>query len=486
MDRALNVLWMVTDHQAHANRALGPGFNRLQARLAGEGTSFPLARSVLPICSPARASMLTGLYPHAHGLTENDGRFGGRAGLDSGDWLVHQPFLRTGYRCAWFGKWHLDNHRAATDYGFEGFSLPGYGYPYGTASYLDYLKRNAIPPPIATIEMPGESGLAAGTRIALSDSDEWFDYESGVARLDGPAEAHEAFFLSELAQIWLQSVGDQPFFLRVDPWGPHPPYLLAPPFHGLLDAESIEPPANLHFDLTGRPAHHRRYRDYWTQTLQLDVAGWRQMTRRALEHVALVESALLGLLDVLDRLGLAQSTLVIFTADHGDALGSNGGVCNKGGLMVEETMGVPLLVRGPGVPEGDCCRHLVSNLDIAPTILRLTGLGDESKCHGRSLLEADGSFPARGRVGLMTQHYGLHEAIMQRAYYADGWKLVVQEDGFAELYDLQEDPCEMRNRAAFPEDRGVLQAMWTSLRGVMDDYGDNDPRLRKILDGPRN
>ena len=109
------------------------------------------------------------------------------------------------------------------------------------------------------------------------------------------------------------------------------------------------------------------------------------MTARALEHVALVEAALLGVIDTLDRLGLADRTLVVFTADHGDAVGSNGGVCNKGGLMVEETMGIPLLVRGPGLPSGETCDHLVSNLDTPPTILRLCGLGGETECHGRSL-----------------------------------------------------------------------------------------------------
>jgi arylsulfatase A-like enzyme len=380
MERPLNILWMVTDHQAHANRATRHEINSLQARLAREGTRFTRAHTVLPICTPARASMLTGLYPHAHGLTENDGRFGGRAGLDPGDWLLHQPLIEAGYRSAWFGKWHLDQARSATDYGFEGFSLPGYGYPYGTAAYQDYLDCRSLTPPVATIEMPGESGHAAGTRIALAEVEDWFDYESGVAHLDGPAEAHEAYFLTDLTEAWLSEVGEEPFFLRIDPWGPHPPYLLAPPFLGALDPSDLDMPANLSFDLTRRPAHHGRYRDYWTRALGLGQEGWRRMTARALEHVALVEAALLGVLDTLDRLGLAERTWVIFTADHGDAVGSNGGVCNKGGLMVEETMAIPLLVRGPGVPSGETCDHLVSNLDIPPTILQLCGLDGETRC----------------------------------------------------------------------------------------------------------
>ena len=78
MIRRPNVLWIVSDHQIYASRP--PGFRGfpLQNRLAELGVSFDRAHTVLPICSPARASILTGVYPHAHGLTENDGRFGGR------------------------------------------------------------------------------------------------------------------------------------------------------------------------------------------------------------------------------------------------------------------------------------------------------------------------------------------------------------------------------------------------------------------------
>ena len=83
MSRPRNILWLNTDQQMIANR---PGAARelpLQKRLVAQGMNFRRAYTVLPICSPARASMLTGLYPHNHGLTENDGRFGGRTGLVS-------------------------------------------------------------------------------------------------------------------------------------------------------------------------------------------------------------------------------------------------------------------------------------------------------------------------------------------------------------------------------------------------------------------
>ena len=126
---------------------------------------------------------------------------------------------------------------------------------------------------------------------------------------------------------------------------------------------------------------------------------------------------------------------------------------------------------------------MASNLDIAPTLLRICGLDGEARCQGQGLLEADGRLPESGRSGLLIQHFGLHEPIAQRAFYRGGWKLIVQEDGFAELYDLETDPCELRNRAAAPEDEDRLQTLWAALRSAMIEVGDEDPRLAKILNG---
>ena len=175
------------------------------------------------------------MYPHEHGLTENDGRFGGRKGLNPGDWIINKPLLDVGYRCAWFGKWHIDNKHSASDYGFEGFSLPGYGYPYSTTEYKNYVEQNYLPLPSVTIEMQGESGSACGTNIKLTEVDEWFDFEAGTAILNSPVETHESFFVSKLASEWLEALKDEPFFLRVDTWRPHPHYMIAEPFLNSVD-----------------------------------------------------------------------------------------------------------------------------------------------------------------------------------------------------------------------------------------------------------
>lgn len=414
--------------------------------------------------------MLTGLYPHAHGLTENDGRFGGRAGLDDSDWMIHHALRQAGYRCGWFGKWHVDNKRSALDYGFEGFSLPGYGYPYASEAYREYLLRENLGDPVACVDIAGESGTGPGSEIKLTQRQSWFDYESGVARLAGEAAAHEAFFVADLARRWLADIGDTPFFVRVDTWGPHPPYLLGAPFTDMFTDSLIELPDNFYSDLGHRPQHHRDYRDYWNLTLNLDEAQWRQMYRCALAHAVMVETALAALLDSVDL----RDTLVIFNSDHGDAVGSNGAVANKGGLMAEATLQIPLLIAGPGVLAGSVRDQLVSNLDLAPTLAEYCGLAREREFHGHSLLPLLEDSAANWRAGLVAQHYGLHQPLAQRAWFEGDWKLILQADGFEELYHLSEDPGETINLAPRADCRGRATAMRRALYAELDAVGDRN------------
>ncbi len=454
-----------------ANR---PGAARklpLQRKLAARGVTFTRAYTALPICSPSRATMLTGRYPHNHGLTENDGRFGGRIGLEPSDALVCDPLRREGYRCAWFGKWHLHRDLDARAFGFEGYGPADYAYPYASAEYRAYLERNALPDPIARIELSGESGTPPGTSVPLTRSDDWFDFEAGSALIEGPAEVHEAFFVAELAERWLRDAQDDPFFLRVDTWGPHPPYLVGAPFAGMFaDLESAASP-NLVSDLKARPAHHAAYRDYWRETLGDKACDFALLSRRALQVTALCESALAQLLHVLEESGRTDDTVIVFTADHGDAVASNGGVMNKGGLMVEETLRIPMLIAGPGIVPGPN-DSLVCNVDLAPTLLELCGI-TAHEMDGTSLCPLLWRTGSLSRDGLMTEHHGLHVPLWQRAFHKGNWKLVLQEDGFTELYDLACDAAEMNNLADTATHARTLHDMRDGLAKALARYGDN-------------
>lgn len=478
-----NVLWIVTDHQAFANRAIDASHFALQHRLRTRGSAFERAYTVLPICTPSRATMLTGLYPHRHGLTENDGRFGGRAELGRDDHMVQDDFARAGYRCGWFGKWHLTHDASACDFGFGGFSLPGYGYPYGTAAYRAYLSTIQPGPLWAEIEVSGESRRPPGTRIDLTIQETWYDFEAGSAILHGPEEVHEAHFLADAAIRWIGARDDSaPFFVRLDAWGPHPPYTIPSGFESPLGEAEVPLSQNLDLDLKMRPPHHAAYRDQWRDDLREDGFDWPRLTRRTIEHGILVERALVKVVDFLEATGQIENTIVVFCSDHGDAVASNGGVMNKGSLLVEETLRIPLLFAGPGIAALQASESLIGNVDIAPTLLDLCGLSARSDMQGLSaaaqLLD---SLAPPHRDTLLVEHYGLHIPILQRGLYAQNWKFVSQQDGFAELYDLSKDPHEMNNLAITCPGHPQLPKLRQLLVQEMHALGDQDARLAPMI-----
>ncbi len=429
--------------------------------------------------------MLTGLYPHAHGLTENDGRFGGRSDIRVGDEVLQSRLRSAGYRCGWFGKWHLNHDQSACDHGFEGVSLPGYGYPYNTPDYKAYLARIQSTPLIAEVEVPGESRLAPGTTVTLTEETAWYDYEAGSAILHGPEEVHEAHFLADSAINWIESVETTtPFFVRLDPWGPHPPYTIPSGFQSSLQDEDVVLSQNLNHDLKSRPAHHAQYKEQWRQDLREDSFDWPRLTRRATEHAVVVERALNKVVDFLEGCGRLEDTVVVFCADHGDAVASNGGVMNKGSLLTEETIRIPLVFAGPSISEGKTSDALVANVDIAPTLLDLCGLPPCPEHQGKTVTRQlkDNDSPA-GRDQVMIQHYGLHVPIIQRCLIKANWKYVLQQDGFEELYRLDADPFERSNLAA--EDPSVgpdLSHLRRCLREEMVRLNDNQNEILSVLE----
>ena len=302
--------------------------------------------------------------------------------------------------------------------------------------------------------------------------------------LEGPAELHEAFFVADLACDWIERQTERPMFLRIDTWGPHPPYCVAPPFTGSLDGQPDRRPQNFWSDLSHRPAHHRSYRDEW-QNLGLDDAGWRLLHQRSLEQTALVEAALCRVLDTLDRLQIRERTLVIVTADHGDAVGSNGGTANKGGLLTEETVRIPLLMSGPGIAPRGVSEDLVTNLDLAPTALGMAGLKRPGGLQGARMFSDPVDPGLIDRKGVLLQHYGLHDPLFQRAWISGDWKLVIQEDGFAELYDLKEDPHELNNLAGCSKHLSQMAAMVDGMAAEMSRLNDVGERQQRMLHNVR-
>ena len=149
-------------------------------------------------------------------------------------------------------------------------------------------------------------------------------------------------------------------------------------------------------------------------------------------------------------------------------------------------MQIPLLIAGPAIPAGQTLEQRVSHLDIAPTLLDLCGLDSGRQFHGSSLTSLLGNDDSHWRKGLMGQHYGLQQPIVQRAWYRDNWKLVIRQDGYRELYDLAVDPGEMENLAADQRSQRQLESMEQELANAMRATADNETSIIATLPTPTN
>ena len=483
-----NVVWLLTDHHAYLQHVSQGGPTPAIPtcrRIAAEGVEFRRAYAVCPLCTPARASMLTGVYPHRHGMVMNNGDCGSRLDFEPDARLFSHYLNDAGYRCGYFGKWHVGEERGPLDYGFEGWSMLGYGHAYWDDAYAAYLDEQGLPQAEVDVEWHFGKRELVGQRLRLSDEPNWFRLMESAGRLSTPVETHEAWFVSHLACRWLEERARDgaPFCLRVDVWGPHQPYFVAPPFAGSVDPRSIPEYPNFAHDLADRPAMHRRFRDgrHKACTIGHDWAAWQPVVARCYAHVTQVDAALGRVLDTLDRLGLADNTLVMYTADHGDAIGSQGGVFDKDSLMVEETERIPLALRWPGhLPAGRVTDAFATHMDLVPTALD-AARADLPPMDGESLLRVAADPSAPWRDDLMCQHHGHGHPAFQRLLAWDRYKYVAHLDDLDELYDLAADPCELRNRIGDPALADVLKKMRQRLARQMAEHADDSDDARRLL-----
>jgi arylsulfatase A-like enzyme len=500
-----NVVWLHADHYPYAHHVDRPASapdgpvpeTPTFDRLVDEGVHFGDAYSVNPLCAPARASFLTGQYPHKHGLLNNAGHHGANEQIPT-DVRTYSHALRDrGVRPAYFGKWHVGTSKpgpdgtTAQDYGFEGWSDPGYGYPYNTERYAEYLEAHDLPEPVVDVEWvdPGWSEdpdeLLGRAPLVEEPGAHKRMHTTGV--FETPVETHEAHFVTHLANEWIADrVADgEQFFARVDVWGPHHPYWVPPDLAGTVDSETIPEYPSFDHDLADRPAHHVEFNEDARAAETWDEM--QPVLARCYEHVHAVDRALGTVLDTLDRLGIADETLVIYSADHGDILGAHGGSFDKGWLMVEETMRIPMAMRWPdGLPAGATSDALVSNLDVVPTLYEAGGTEVPDRVDGESLLglarDPDGT---EWRDDLFSEHHGHYgEYIFQRFLRHDRYKYVAHLDDTDELYDLEDDPYELENSIDDPDLADVRAELRRRLVERMDETDDDGPdamQLRREL-----
>lgn len=458
-----NLLLIWTDQQ-RADTMKVYGNHKLQVpnlnTLASESIVFENAYVTQPVCTPSRSSIMTGLWPHTNGCTENNASL--RPETLCLPEILNDPEYRTGY----FGKWHLGDELFA-QHGFDEWESIEDIYNHHFSEGRDRSKISSYSEFLLSLgyDPDGERGEFSRTF---------------ATRL--PLEHGKPKFLEQRACDFLKRNRNKPFILSINFLEPHPPY--AGPFNNKYGHAEIDLPLNFdHIPGDDEPLQYRLYRErvkeygYRNEEYKTE-SDWRRTAANYWGLVSQVDVSVGVILSTLENLGLAENTIVIFTSDHGEMLGSHR-LLQKS-VMYEESVRVPWLMRIPRYNHGfyNFSRR-VSQIDLLPTILDALDVGKKDYLKGKSLmpylrqeksLDDDVHIEWNARTMSIPDFpfiQGITEQDVARANAAntrtvitqEGWKLCLSDKDKNQLFDLQNDPLETTNLYYTGRYESVIQVL---------------------------
>jgi arylsulfatase A-like enzyme len=417
--------------------------------LARDGVRFTHAISVYPVCSPFRAMLLTGRWPMANGVVSND--IGMRDDLPT----IATVCRANGYDTGYIGKWHLEWDRD----------------PY----------------------VPPERRQGFDYWAVRNCAHQYFDsFYCGDTPERTPLPGYEPEAQTDLAILYLREHSEKPFCLFVS-WGPpHDPYVAPDSYMQRFPLEEVELRENVSEKVTVRDLldtdpspmnqHQTEARKTWRNRLDND-GPVREMLQGYYAATQNLDDCMGRLLAALDETGQAENTIVVFTSDHGDMLGSH----RMGSKQMphEEAISIPFLLRYPEhVPSGTTSDALLGPVDMMPTLLGLAGIATPSGLDGTDLFDAargDAFADERDAIPIMKMVHG------GNPWMANGvteWRGVrtkrytyarLLRSGPWVLYDNQEDPMQMRNLVGDPDYADLQERLdartneWLATMGDPDD-----------------
>lgn len=471
MKKRPNILLLVNDHQAYYGHEKRYGIKRpFYKKLAQKGVDFNRAYCTTPLCCPSRRTMVSGLYTCHHG------QFSGQTDVEYSYETYLDRLKNAGYQVYYYGKWHTGKGTPG-EFGAEGIFCEDYGNPYLLPSYREYLDKFNLPFPKAMIEhnwcTPGWiDGILEGKEYRL-DRPTMNECISGI--LTTPKETHESFFLAYevCRKLEVCKESEQPFFMAVEFWGPHQPYLPTREYADLYDPSKIEEYPSFRDDLSQKPEiYHFEGGRGISKDYKIDLENnvpwrvWAETMSRCYGQITMTDEAGGQILDKLEELGMAEDTLIIWTTDHGDGLACHGGHFDKDAYMAEEVLRIPFAIRYDGhVPAGEVSDLLVSNIDLAPTLLDAAGTNFSQPVDGKSLLSIWKDKAEPWRKQLYAESFGHHIPHRARVLIDEQYKYVRNEGQLEELYDLSNDPYELYNLVFF---EGYNQELLAKRRALDD------------------
>jgi len=439
-------------------------------RLAREGAYFRNTYVTTALCSPSRASILTGLYSHSHEVVDN-------ISPDRADLTFFPQYLQeAGYNTAFFGKWHMGEDDDRPRKGFDHWeSFRGQGVYYNP-----------------TLNINGE-------RTKYEDS------------------TYVTDLLTEHAIEWLENrSSDQPFFLYLSHKAVHSEFAPAKRHLGVYANEEIIYPPSYKTSaqpVMGKLSDNPGLREKVGKPLSGDayygkgrVPDWQKMQReswhgvdymyhggmdfdtfykRYCETLLAVDESVGRVLEWLDENGLAESTLVIYMGDNGFSFGEHGLIDKR--HFYEESAKVPFLIRCPELfSGGGVMEQMIQNIDVAPTILEVAGVEKPEHMHGRSIVPLLKGSDVQWRDHIFYEYYWEYDfphTPTMHGVRTDRYKLIRYHGIWDtnEFYDLQEDPYETNNLIASPEHQELIEKLTADIYDWLESTGGMQIPLKRTV-----
>lgn len=413
-------------------------------RLAAEGARFANMFVTTSLCSPSRASFLSGLYAHAHKVTNNFTDYP----ADLGSYPLQ--LQKSGYETAYIGKWHMGEESDE--------KRPGFDY---------------------WITHKGQG-----------------NYYDTTFNINGKREVKKGYYthrVTDMTVDWLKGEHDKPFLLIMGHKAPHTPFTPEKKYEHIYDDVEIRYPQTA-FNLEGKPRWVKERLDTWhgiygpiygfrkdfPDTSAAGVARFAEFVRAYTASIKSVDDSIGRIYETLKATGLLDNTVLVFTSDNGFFLGEHGMSDKR--TMHEASIRVPLLVRCPRlVKSGTVIEQQVLNVDMAPSILDICGAEPLKNIHGKSW---KGLLGGRSK-GWRKSWYYSYDYEKQfpytpnvRGVRTDEWKYVHYPNGDdkpdiykAELYNLRDDPGETQNLIDDERYSGKIKELKTELHRLMQETG---------------
>ena len=457
-----NILWYCAD-QMRSDTIHAFGNSSIHTPnldlLAKNGEGFTQTYCQAPICTPSRASFLTGRYPAAHQVHRN-----GNAFFPSSEVLVTRLLADAGYDCGLVGKLHL----AGAQNEIEPRTDDGYRYFVWSQHPRPNIKGDLYPEWLSE-----EKGM---------DPIELFKPVGSAYGIGLPAELHQTTWCSEMAIRFITEDRDKPCLLSVNPFAPHPSFYPPQEYLDRYNPEDLPYPLFQEHDLERQKA----FQEIDQETIHAinplihpEATGgcdFRLMKACYYAEITLLDEQFGRIIDTLRETNQLENTIIIFSSDHGELLGDHG-LLYKGCRFFEALTHVPLIISGPGFLKNTRSGALVESIDLAPTLLEAAGIEIPYYMQGKSLGSlltgttqvdkhkshviceyhdsiAAGFVNTVNNVHEISWHRTIDDLLIGRDYdashetmYFDGrYKIAVYHGHeIGEIYDLQSDPGEFDN-----------------------------------------